>query len=75
MKQIEVYEVLTEIPYELTKYFRGLGQSDPLQKVKAYVTFTSSDNMIFTVNVAFDMEIVNLTTPYGENSNSDHAQN
>ena len=31
--------------------------------------------MIFNVNVAFDMEIVKLTTPYGENSSSDHAPN
>ena len=30
--------------------------------------------MIFTVKVDFDMEIVKLTTIYGENSNSDHAQ-
>ena len=30
--------------------------------------------MIFTVKVAFDMDIVKLTTIYGENSNSDHAQ-
>ena len=30
--------------------------------------------MIFTVKVAFDVEIVKLTTIYGENSNSDHAQ-
>ena len=30
--------------------------------------------MIFTVEVAFDMEIVKLTTIYRENSNSGHAQ-
>ena len=30
--------------------------------------------MIFTVKMAFDMEIIRLTTLYGENSNSDHAQ-
>ena len=31
--------------------------------------------MIFTVKVAFDMEIVKSATLYGEKSNSDHAQN
>ena len=31
--------------------------------------------MVFTVKVAFDIEIVKLATLYGENSNSDHAQN
>ena len=41
LKQIEVYEVLNEISHELAKYFRGLGRSDSLQKVKTYVTFTS----------------------------------
>ena len=30
--------------------------------------------MTFTVKVAFDMEIVKLTTLYGENSSSDHGQ-
>ena len=30
--------------------------------------------MIFTVKVAFDMEIVKSATPNGENSKSDHAQ-
>ena len=30
--------------------------------------------MIFTVKMAFNMEIIRLTTLYGENSNSDHAQ-
>ena len=30
--------------------------------------------MIFTVKVDFVMKIVKLTTIYGENSNSDHAQ-
>ena len=59
----------------LSNIFGGFGQSDPLQKVKPYVTLTSQDiSMIFTVKVAFDMEIVKLTTIYGENSNSDHAQ-
>ena len=41
----------------LSNIFEGLTQSDSLQKVKAYVTFTSNDIfMIFTVKV----EIVNL---------------
>ena len=30
--------------------------------------------MIFTVKADFDMEIVKLTTSYGENSNSDHVK-
>ena len=30
--------------------------------------------MIFTVEVAFDMEITKLQALYGENSNSDSAQ-
>ena len=30
--------------------------------------------MIFTVEVAFDMEIIKLEALYGENSNSDNAQ-
>ena len=31
--------------------------------------------MVFTVNMALYIEIVKLTTPNGENSSSDHAQN
>ena len=30
--------------------------------------------MIFTVEVAFDMEIIKLEALYGENFNSDNAQ-
>ena len=67
--QLEVDEVSTEISKELVNYFRRFSQSDPLQKVKAYVTVTSYDiYMIFTVKV----EIVKLAKLYGENPSSDH---
>ena len=73
--QIEVCEVSIEISHKLTKYLWGFGQSDPLQKIKPYITFTSLDiYMILIVKVDFDMEIVKLTTIYEENSNLDHAQ-
>ena len=53
----------------LSTIFEGLRQSDPLQKFKTYVTFTSYDiYMIFTVKV----EIVKLRKLYGENPSSDH---
>ena len=43
LKQIQLYEVSTEISHELTKYFR-------------FVAFTSQDiYMIFTVKVVLDM--------------------
>ena len=65
--------MLAEISHELTNYFPRLGQSETLQQVKPYVTFTSKDiYMIF--KVAFDIEIVKFTTLYGENSSTDHAQ-
>ena len=53
----------------LSTIFEGLRQSDPLQKVKAYVTFTSYNiYMIFTVKV----EIVKFAKLYGENPSLDH---
>ena len=52
----------------LSNILEGLTQSDSLQKVKAYVTFTSNDIfMIYTVKV----EIVKLTKLDGENPISD----
>ena len=56
--------------------FSGAGAVRPPAKCQSlcYIYFIRYIHT-FTVNMAFDMEIVKLSTPYGENNSSDHTQN